>query len=358
MQLNELESLLSKLSSLPRQQKREANLFSVGARGHYENPVSDVLAFYLDHTGEHGLGALALKALLACMPEGEKLTSELVTPPEREVSTTVGNRIDLLLESDNWVMIIENKIQHLLNNPFDDYIAYLHGDNFRHKERYFVVLSPYGRTPPGWIGISYPQLIQQLNSSLGEALISKPLNKWLILLREYVLHLESLMLNPAFPAETEEFVRDNLHRIHEMVQLKNDVIKGIMEEGRRTLTARFNHQSYGVKVVQNTWSGYPALRFSFEHWTTYSDVVLFMNGGPEQQYEIRTYACELTSEELREKAIETLCVKGCDPEHWDEQKGSIIGFTVYRPQSNEKAELFAEVAKRMELLDIFEREHR
>lgn len=358
MPLDALESLLNSLTRLPSQPKREANLFSVGARGHYENPVSDVLAFYLDPAGDHGLGTMALEALLACMPEADNITSALVMPPEREVSTVEGNRIDLLLESDDWVMIIENKIEHLLNNPFDDYTAYLHGDNYRDKKRYFVVLSPHGRAPTGWMGISYPELTRQLNGRLDEALVSAPSNKWLILLREYVLHLESLMINPAFPAETEEFVRDNLHRIHELVQLKNNVIKGMMEEGKRTLTAQFRLQSYGVKVVLNTWLGYPALRFSFEHWTSYSDVVLFMNGGPEEQYEIRTYACDLTRQELREKAIKTLCVEGCDPAHWDEKQGSIIGFHVYQSQSTEKSALFAEVAKRMALLDRFEREQR
>lgn len=48
----------------------------------------------------------------------------------------------------------------------------------------------------------------------------------------------------------------------------------------------------------------------------------------------------------------------CDPAHWDEKQGAIIGFHVYQPQSTEKSALFAEVAKRMALLDRFEREQR
>lgn len=360
MEFTELESILDDLKTLPVLPKREANLFSAGARGHYENPVSDVLAFYLDPDGEHGLNTLALDALLACLPEASNLisVSALVKPPEREVSTVEGNRIDLLLESDEWVMIIENKIGHLLNNPFDDYTAYLDDDSYQGKKPYFIVLSPNGRSPVGWTGVSYPELTRQLTSRLGEAFVSAPLNKWLILLREYVLHLESLMISPAFPIETEEFVRENLHRIHELVQLKNSVIKGMMEEGRRILTAQFSHLQYEVKVVQHTWLGYPALRFSLDRWKSYSDVVLFLNGEPEEQYEVRTYACELTCEKLRKRAIAALNVEGCEDDYWDENKRTVIGFRVYQLPTAKKSALFTEIFKRMILLDRFEREQR
>ena len=48
MDLPALEELLTHLKSLPVAEKSETNIFSVGARGHYENPVSDLLAFFID----------------------------------------------------------------------------------------------------------------------------------------------------------------------------------------------------------------------------------------------------------------------------------------------------------------------
>lgn len=356
MTLTELESLLLNIKTLPVPSQQEANIFSVGARGHYENPVSDILAFFLDAEGGHGLGSLVLEALLSCLPQGGDMSTSLVSQPQREIWTSEGNRIDLLLETDCWVMVIENKIWHKQNNPFEDYVAYLHG-SFSNKTPCCVVLSPTGRAPANWTGISYRALTRQLASRLGEAFVTTPFNKWLILLREYVLHLESLMENPALPAETEAFVLENLHRIHEMVQLKNSVITAMMEEGKRMLASYFSQQDYEVKVVQHTWVGYPALRFKLNHWVTQSDVVLYLHGEPDEQYEIRTYACELTSEALREKAVATLCVQGSE-EYWDEKRGTIIGFVVYQPQTTAKSALFAEVAKRMTLLDRFEREGR
>ena len=44
---------------------------------------------------------------------------------EREVSTTAGNRIDILIKSNSHAVLIENKIFAVVANPFDDYEAYL-----------------------------------------------------------------------------------------------------------------------------------------------------------------------------------------------------------------------------------------
>ncbi|MFW8079771.1 PD-(D/E)XK nuclease family protein, partial [Klebsiella pneumoniae] len=94
-----------------------------GARGHYENPVSDLLAFFIDPDAPHGLNTLVLGALLECLPA--HVDASLLSPPAREVMTQKGTRIDLLLESKEWAMVLENKIWHQLNNPFNDYSGYL-----------------------------------------------------------------------------------------------------------------------------------------------------------------------------------------------------------------------------------------
>lgn len=46
---------------------------------------------------------------------------------EREVHTEAGNRIDILIESDAQAALVENKIYANVQNPFDDYAAYLDG---------------------------------------------------------------------------------------------------------------------------------------------------------------------------------------------------------------------------------------
>jgi hypothetical protein len=359
MTLTELDTLLDHLKKLPMPQKQEANLFSVGARGHYENPVSDVLAFYLDPDGDHGLNTLALDALLTCLPQTEGLATALVMPSAREVITDSGNFIDILLEADDWIMAIENKVWHKQNNPFSDYVAYLEHEDYQGKTKYCVVLSPKGGAPEGWISVSYRQLTQALSSRLAEAFVASPLNKWLVFLREYVLHLESLMSLQPVESKTEKFVLTNLHSIAKLAELKKTVIKSMLEEGKRYLTEYFSAQSYKVCARLGEWDGYPILRFSLAHWMSKSDVVLHLNGEPDEWFEVRCYASELTSEALREKAITILNVEGCNDEHYDDENTPAIGFYTYHdPITTEKVVLWQDVARRLELLERFEYEAR
>lgn len=355
MQEEELQALLDKLTTLPAIEKREPNMFSIGARGHYENPVSDVLAFFLWPEAEHGLGNRVLEALLSCLPQGQALDASLVCAPEREASTEKGNRIDMLLESDEWVLVLENKIRHQQNNPFEDYQDHLKTEAaYRHKDFYYVVLSPEGKAPAGWHGIAYKALLTALSECLGKAFITGPVNKWLVLLREFILHLESLMMKSAIPETTERFVLENLDQIQEMLNLKNNVIKSVQEEGLRYLENHFADQGYEISTRLNHWYGYPALRYAFSHWVSASDVVLYLNATPGETFDVRTYACNLTSEALREEAKACLNHETYEAP-WNEGQGKIICFQVLIDQKNvDKHALFAEIARQMAVLDDFE----
>jgi len=100
------------------------NIFSIGGRGHYENPISDILSFFCDNTGQHNLGDLFLKAIFECIDACDKHNLTVSEKPRREEFTEKGNKIDLLIEGDDWVLLLENKIWHPPTNPFSDYENY------------------------------------------------------------------------------------------------------------------------------------------------------------------------------------------------------------------------------------------
>ena len=54
----------------------EKTIFSIGCRGHYENPTSDILAFYLDPEAEHQLGSLVLDSLFSALIKTLETTPE------------------------------------------------------------------------------------------------------------------------------------------------------------------------------------------------------------------------------------------------------------------------------------------
>lgn len=352
MNLESLEGMLAELKKLPHFIETEPTLFSLGGRGYFENPTTDILAFFLDPDAHHQQGDLALSALLECLPHDSVLdNTSLCTPPEREVSTSAGSRIDLLLQSDDWVMVLENKIYHHQNNPFDDYRRFVsEKTDFLAKKPLYVVLSPSGIAPEGWHGISYPMLLEQLSGKLSRAFISQPLNKWHILLREFILHLESLMKTPKVADKTETFVLDNLNEIQRALELKNSVVKSLQQDCLQYLTQQFEGKEVGTLLRH--WHGYPALRFGFHHWQSESDVVLFLDAREGHQFVINYYACQLTTPSLRHTATEMLNKTGCI-DCWDESNGKIIGFKALL-SAFDRESLFCAVRDKLALLDTFE----
>ncbi|EPZ5666137.1 PD-(D/E)XK nuclease family protein [Klebsiella pneumoniae] len=354
MDLHALEELLTRLKSMPIAEKNEANIFSLGARGHYENPVSDLLAFFIDPDAPHGLNTLVLGTLLECL--SAPVDASLLSPPAREVMTQEGTRIDLLLESDKWAMALENKIWHQQNNPFTDYSRYLE-KKYPDKKHLLVVLSSEGQAPTGWTGISYSMFISVLSPRLGMAYISSPLSKWQVLLREFLLHLESLMGKNTITTETETFVLENLRNIQEAVLLKNAVVKSLQEECLRFLTEHFSDRGYEVTMALNHWEGYPALRFGLSHWVSESDVVLFLDRTPGRQFEVRTYICDLTTPTLQHQARQMLISEEHN-DSWSERSGSVFTVVSRLPRKLEAKHLmFQRVAKALDQLDEFELHH-
>lgn len=143
-----------------RQSKTEATFLSIGGRGYYENPASDLLQFFLVPSNAHGLNTLFIDALLTVANTSVKSDSLKTLTVQREVLTENNNRIDLRLKTEGWIMLIENKIWHEQVNPFEDYKNLAEQKRRATDEKFFIILSPSGHSnQSGWVGLSYAQLI-------------------------------------------------------------------------------------------------------------------------------------------------------------------------------------------------------
>ena len=180
---------------------RELTLFDVGARGHFENPTTELLSFFLDTAKAHNLGDCFFKGLKYLLESKNKMAIlGSLENVETEVSTAKGNRIDLLIETKDALIIVECKIYHEQNNPFDDYTSYGRQritDNKKEDERdknlVQIVLCLDGRIDDviknnGWYGISYQKLVEAIEPHLSKALLDNPYNKWSLFAREFLLH--------------------------------------------------------------------------------------------------------------------------------------------------------------------------
>ncbi|MGZ2371714.1 PD-(D/E)XK nuclease family protein [Ancylomarina sp. YFZ004] len=142
-----------------------------------EVPMANLLAYLFKPNEEHKLGTTFLAALLntTCYEikgnredQGTALKGACVIPAEfsNETFTPVlenikvrtevptngqdneEKRIDILIEADNFVVCIEFKINHDLDNPLEIYQSYMKA-NYEGKAQYFIVIAPYRKEPIG-----------------------------------------------------------------------------------------------------------------------------------------------------------------------------------------------------------------
>lgn len=133
---------------------------------HFENVASNILEFFLDPTGEHGLGTLFLDALLAPLVL-EHLPFRGLT---REAGTKYGKRIDWVIERETHVVGVDNKVFASVYNSLDEHRAHRRkeaGD----REATLMLLRlrepPIGTLPPDVAVVTYVQLRRRVRQNLG-----------------------------------------------------------------------------------------------------------------------------------------------------------------------------------------------
>lgn len=358
MDIIQLKQLIEHIKTLPIRETPEATIFSIGSRGYYENPTSDVLAFFCDSEGDHGLGSLMIEALFEALaianPDCPILDVDdfsVINPPEREAITKGKKRIDLLLEGNEWVMLIENKIYHHQANPFDSYIRHVESNNgFKEKKSFYVVLSPDGQSPDDWLGLSYPVFINVIKQKLSETFISQPLNKWMLLLREFILHLEGIMTGSNIEEDTAKYVLGNLSQIKDIQDLKVEVVTAFKDELAKKVESVFPKDKVDTKI--HHWYGFPVLRFTLESWRTESVVVMFLDGRKDKKYCVDLYAYDITTP--KEHGIAEAFLKQDDcTKDWLESSGTIKCFRTYY-DCFDKGTAHELLIKKLKLLDEFE----
>lgn len=314
-----IENLLSAANSLPLPEPPEPTIFNIGGRGYYENPTTDLLAFYCDPEGPHQLGDRVLRSLFECLTEDSRPSSfSLQSSPAREVRTEYG-RIDLILEGMDWVLVLENKIFHDQNNPFDDYVKYA-TDNFQGKRHYYVVLSPQGTAPAGWQGISYPGLLSNMRSVLSGVFYDLPVSKWMVLLREFILNLEQIMDDSkSVPISTVEFFMEHLSDIESVVTRKNDAMKSFQIDLHKWLQEQRPNDS--VQYKWDSWHRYSALRFYFDGMYDLSSIALFLDGRDGKGFRLNWYVQNIQNDEQRAQADAFMSAAGNNkPEDEDRRR--------------------------------------
>ena len=211
----------------------ERNIFSICGRGHYENPISDLLAFFIDSSEEHRFGNLFLSSLFEAA--GIEPAPGACRPPIREECTDRGNRLDLVVEGDGWLLAIENKIRHQVINPLDDYVEHIVGrtPSLDEGSRHFVILCAreHKPAPQGWRTVTWRSYVDRIKQNLASRL-TEPLNmKWQVIMREFLLNIEQECGDERMKDERIEFIRKNFQATCELEDMRWEYVRHMKERG-------------------------------------------------------------------------------------------------------------------------------
>jgi hypothetical protein len=293
--LKSLESFLNEVKKhiLP---AKEKTIFALGGRSYYENPASDLLAFFLKPDAEHGLKDLFLSTFLECIGEIHRQLDMSCVDIGREVPTANQNRIDLQILGQDWCLLIENKIYHWQANPFKDYEA--HAEQFRDKTKIFSILSPDGiissigsANPDRWKGVSYKRYCQKLREGMATKFFDVPFSKWQLFAREFILHMENELYNPIMTKEQLAFVEKHADQITEVKKLAAQYRLSIREELKQRLELSISGHTFDTS--DKGWAYYCLT----PQWGN-SFVVLISPEDAGQKFKIRAYLKDLSEQQL------------------------------------------------------------
>ena len=312
MKFNELIENANKISL----DKIEKNIFSLGGRGHYENPISNLLSFFINPNEEHGLSTLFLKSFL----EVAKISScnvKTVSVPKREVYTEDSKKIDIIIEFENDVIVIENKIKHYINNPFLSYENHIN-KNYRNKRKYFFILSPRKEiSPNGWVSLTYKDLISKIYKNIGHDIFDIKHSKWIVLLREFLLNIENECGCEKMEENIFNFVGENYSAIYEVNKMVKEYITEVKRQGCEAIRLASDDVNRNIFDKEHDWGGDgKAIRLLDQYWGGKTNITLLLV--PDGTFRIQLYVYNIANENLAE--LNEYINNAKFNEFWTEQK--------------------------------------
>lgn len=307
--IQKYENLLLKAQQY-KKPEREMTIFDTALNNHHENPITELLAFFLNPNEKHQLGDSFYQGFIAALKQYEQYQDfefgEFKQLSTQQV-TDQGKFIDLWVETDNALIIVEVKVYHHQNNPFKEYEAWankkIEYKNRQDQEKRLIsiVLCPNGKcTIANWLGLSYTQLTTSIKPHVSQYAFNQTLNKWAVFARDFLLHLDSFNHLLDIDMSRLNFVVDNMYKIQELIDLKQSVFQDIIRHINTQLQIALG-ENYQPEAKERTWPNGPAFYFRGQNWKAASSSILYLrlNNKP-MNCSVRMYVHKPTSE-LREQ---------------------------------------------------------
>lgn len=217
----ELKKLLRKFEEIEKPNLSNPTFLEIAGYPHYENVCSNILSFYFDSNELHNLGDLLIQSILNCIDFDFQEKSTESISVNREVVTDEGKRIDIVIECEEIVIAIENKIWAPIYNDLNIYSKFIDKE-FKGREEIKLVLSVlpvFEGLKSDFRNITYQNLFDELKANIGEKLIhANP--KYLTLLTDFMESISNLTKPDEMNKEMLNFFIEEEERISELMNEK------------------------------------------------------------------------------------------------------------------------------------------
>lgn len=185
--IKELIEKLQKINFIDHTEEPPTYLDIIKKQSH-EVIASNILEFFINPNNPHGLEDTFLRALANLIGINYEDLGGF-NAVDTEVTTSNGGRIDLVIETDNTVIGIENKIYAALYNHLDDYNKYI-SEKDKDKSHNLIVLSLY-KIENNAKNITYADLFCEVKKLIGNYVTS--INaEYYMFLKHFINNIENL----------------------------------------------------------------------------------------------------------------------------------------------------------------------
>ena len=193
---------------------------------------------------------LFLRSLLNAAQENNTIyVNDIDVNVYTEFYTDRGNRIDILIEAEEFCVIIENKIKAQLHNDLSEYTDTINNKTGKAKQIIPVVLTLSDNLTDnerekidnaGYIHVSYKKFFDVVENSL-ESYIDYADDEWVVFLRNFITNMSNLRGDGTMDAkvnqETIDFLIENDDKIFNLI------------EQREALANHYQYQGNMVKDI-------------------------------------------------------------------------------------------------------------
>jgi hypothetical protein len=227
----------------------------------------------------------------------DNILPELISPPRREEYTGSGNRIDLIAEGESWILVIEDKIRHTAANPFDDYKNNINSC-YNKKSKIFILLTVSdGIAPKNWIWVTYEKFIGCLKKNIGfYTFLSRDNNKWHVIMREFILNIQSEYGDNRMDKERIDFVKNNYSEIQELNDMLNEYIQHMKSRGLDVLNSKSKNSDMAFSGQHNWGEQGTALRLKSKDWSDNTNITLLLRR--DGSFRIQFYVYDIMDERI------------------------------------------------------------